>query len=341
MHPRQRPDPAFHRLHVGLGAFAARQPDNRLGQRQRILGAVIDLAGEQILPLFRPLAFGDVDGHAADADHAAGLVGGGGSRAEQPANFAVRANDAEFGFVGFDAFVELDHRFTQFAHIVGVQQRPHILRADGEVLRIDAENPELTFVPHPVAADPVPVPRPHASSGQCKTAALLAFEQPRVGIFKLAGARANPVFKLGIESFKLPCLAIEIDEDTDFRAQHFRDDRNRHVVDRSHFVAAEAVQIGNLDGGDENHRGFLETRMFTDHGRELETVELGHADVDQNHGNFVLEQIFQGFSSRSRYHEIFAKLLENNLISEQLGWLIVNQKDVYLFLVHALVPSQR
>jgi hypothetical protein len=341
VHPRQRPDPAFHCLHVGLGAFAAGQPDNRLGQRQRILGTVIDLAREQVLPLFRPLAFGDVDGHAADADHAAGLVGAGGCRAEQPANFAVRANDTKLRFIGFDALVELDHRFAQFAHVVGMQQRAYAFRADGEVLRIDAEDPELTFVPHPIAADPIPVPRPHASSGQCKAAALLAFEQPRVGIFKLAGSRANPVFKFSIESFELSRLAIEIDEYADFRAQYLRNDRNRYVIDRSHFIAAQPVQIGNLNRGDENHRRLLEARMFADHCRKLEAVEFGHADVHQNHGNFVLEDIFQGFPPRGRHHEIFAELLEDNLVGEQLGRLIVNQKDVYLFMVHALVPSQR
>src|SRR3984885_518469 len=341
VHARQRSDAAFDRLHVGLGAFAAREPDDRLGQRQRILGAVIDLTGQQILPLFRPFAFGYIDGHATDADDPAGLVDGGGGRAEQPANFAVRANDAKLGFVGFDAFFELDHRLAQFAHVVGMQQRAYTFRSDGEVLRVDAEDPELTFVPHPVAADPIPVPRPHASSGQCKAAALLAFEQPRVGIFKLAGPRANPVFKFSVESFELSRLAIKIDEYADFRAQYLRNDRNRYVIDRSHFIAAQPVQIGNLNRGDENHRRLLEARMFADHCRKLEAVEFGHADVHQNHGNFVLEDIFQGFPPRGRHHEIFAELLEDNLVGEQLGRLIVNQKDVYLFMVHALVPSQR
>ena len=170
---------------------------------------------------------------------------------------------------------------------------------------------------------------------------MFAFEQPRVGIFELAGARANPVFKFGVEFLELPRFAIEIDEDTDFRAQHLWNDRNRHVVDRAHFIAAQSIQVGNLNRGNEDHRGFLEARVFADHRGQLEAVELGHADVDQNHGNFVLEEIFQGFASRGRHHEIFAKLLENDLIGEQLGRLIVHQKDVYLFLVHVPVPGQR
>src|SRR6202020_976077 len=110
--------------------------------------------------------------------------------------------------------------------------------------------------------------------------------------------------------------------------------------DRSHFIAAETVDVGNLNRGNENHRGFLEARMLADHGRECEAVELGHADVDENNGDFVLEEIFQGLAARGRHHKVFAKLFEDNLIGEQLGWLIVNQKDVYLFLVHALEPNQ-
>ena len=69
-------------------------------------------------------------------------------------------------------------------------------------------------------------------------------------------------------------------------------------------------------------------------------VEFGHADVDQDDGDFVLEQIFERFAAGGRHHEVFVEFLENNLIGEQLGRLIVNQKNVDLFLVsHGSDPS--
>ena len=37
----------------------------------------------------------------------------------------------------------------------------------------------------------------------------------------------------------------------------------------------------------------LEARMLADHRRQLEAVELRHADVDENDGDVVLEQELQ------------------------------------------------
>ena len=99
VHPRQRVDPSFDRTDVGLHVLAARQPDDGLRQRQRVLGAVIDLPRQQVLPLLGLLALGDIDGDAADADDAAALVGARRRRTRAPAHLAVRPDDAEFRFV--------------------------------------------------------------------------------------------------------------------------------------------------------------------------------------------------------------------------------------------------
>src|SRR6266404_5524888 len=74
MHPRKRVDPTFHRLNVGFYVFPARQSNDGLRQCQRILGAMIDLAGQQILTFFRLLALGDVNGDAADPHDTAAVV---------------------------------------------------------------------------------------------------------------------------------------------------------------------------------------------------------------------------------------------------------------------------
>ena len=74
--------------------------------------------------------------------------------------------------------------------------------------------------------------------------------------------------------------------------------------------------------------------MLADHGGEFEPVQFGHADIDQDNGDFVLEQEFKRFASRGGGDEIFSKLFQNDFIGEQLRGLIVDQKDVYLFVVH-------
>ncbi|OIQ65460.1 hypothetical protein GALL_529810 [mine drainage metagenome] len=81
--------------------------------------------------------------------------------------------------------------------------------------------------------------------------------------------------------------------------------------------------------------------MLVDHGGKLEAVQFRHAYVDQDDRNFVLEQVFERFTSRARDDKILAELLENNLIGQQLRRLIIDQKDVYLFVVHHLATNQR
>ena len=109
----------------------------------------------------------------------------------------------------------------------------------------------------------------------------------------------DAALELWIQLLELAGLAIELGEDPDLGAQHLRDDRHRHVVDRAHLVAAQTVDVGQLDGGDEDDRGLLEARMLADHRGQLEAVELRHADVDQNDGDLVLEQLLQRLARRS------------------------------------------
>ena len=99
MNPGQRADPALHRLNVGGDILGPRQTNNRLRQRQRILGAVVDFPCEQILTLLGALALGDVNRYAADADDPAALVDGRRRRPDAPAHLAVRSNDSKFGLV--------------------------------------------------------------------------------------------------------------------------------------------------------------------------------------------------------------------------------------------------
>src|SRR5262249_61440279 len=75
--------------------------------------------------------------------------------------------------------------------------------------------------------------------------------------------------------------------------------------------------------------GALKARMLADHRRQLKAVELGHADVDQDDRNLVLEQEFERFLGRSGLEQPLAGPGKNRLVAQQLGRLIVDQQDVY------------
>ena len=151
-------------------------------------------------------------------------------------------------------------------------------------------------------------------------------------------ARAHAILELAVEPLELPRLAVELGEHLDLGAQHFGHHGHGHVVDRAHLVAAQPVDIADLDRGDEDHRRLLEARMLADHGRKLEAVELGHADVDQDDRDLVLEQVFKRLAARGGDDEVLAELLQDHLIGEQLGRLIVHEEDVDFLMLHHLVP---
>jgi len=59
----KRIDPTFHRLNVSLDVFRPASIERWIARSaKRILGAMIDLAGQQVLTFFRLLPFGDVNG---------------------------------------------------------------------------------------------------------------------------------------------------------------------------------------------------------------------------------------------------------------------------------------
>src|SRR5258708_40329398 len=113
MHPRKRIDPTFDRLNVGLDVSPPRQSNDGLRELQRILGAMIDFSGKQILAFFRLLPFGDVNGDAADTHDTAAVVDRCRGGADAPADLAVRPLDPEFGFVGHYALCELGDYLSQ------------------------------------------------------------------------------------------------------------------------------------------------------------------------------------------------------------------------------------
>src|SRR6267154_3549888 len=121
----------------------------------------------------------------------------------------------------------------------------------------------------------------------------------------------------------------------EFLGLFFFSSRRRHTRwtgDWSSDVCSSDL-IADLNCRDENHRRLLEAGMLADHGGDLESVQFRHANVDQNDGDFVLEEEFERLPAGRGDHEILSKLLQDNFIGQQLGRLIVDQEDVYLVMV--------
>ena len=67
--------------------------------------------------------------------------------------------------------------------------------------------------------------------------------------------------------------------------------------------------------------------MLPDHLGELEPVQIRHADVHQNNGNLVLEQLFERLLAGRGLDQLLSQILENHLVCHQFGRVIIDQQD--------------
>ena len=81
--------------------------------------------------------------------------------------------------------------------------------------------------------------------------------------------------------------------------------------------------------------------MISDHGRKLEPVEVGHADVHEDDRNLGLQQRRQRFFGGRRLDQVCIDAIEDGFIREKLSWLVVDQKDIDGIIRCHLGPHQR
>ena len=336
MGARQRHDPPLDGGNIGLHRLAFRQLDDGLGQRQGILGAVIDLAGEEKLALFRLLAIGDVDGDAADLRDMAVTLGRGGRR-KAPAPLAVGAAQPEFGLHRARLLEQLEEFLLQPRPVLRIDQRLQAQGVDAKARRIDVADAVLALVPMRLPACEVPVPGSHLAGDQRQAAAFLAGAQPGGGAFELARAIGDTVLQLAVQRLQLPGLAMKLGEDLDLGEKNLRHHRHRHIVDRAHLVAAKQVLVREADGRDEDDRRVLEARMLADHGGKLEAVHVRHAHIHQDDGDVGAQELVESLVRGGGLQEVLAEIGENDLIAQELRRLVVDQQDVDLAVVLVLV----
>ena len=171
-----------------------------------------------------------------------------------------------------------------------IDERADIVERRHKCARVDAEDLALALVPDVDLRATFHSQLPICPDAKRHAAQTLTLAQLQGRSGKLGGAFGNARFQFAIELFELPRLAVKLGKDLDLRAQNFRHDRHRHIVHRAHFIAAQAIDVGQMDRRNENDRGLLEARMLADHRRELKSVEVRHADVDEHDGDFVFKK---------------------------------------------------
>ena len=91
---------------------------------------------------------------------------------------------------------------------------------------------------------------------------------------------------------------MQFGEHTDFGSQQFGNHGNGDVIHCSALISLEPVQVGQVDGRDEDNGDFLKTWMLPDHVRKLKAIQFRHAHIHQDDGDVHLQQDLQRFSAR-------------------------------------------
>jgi hypothetical protein len=147
------------------------------------------------------------------------------------------------------------------------------------------------------------------TSGEGQAPPLLTLLQARSRRLERDRALFHAPLQLGVQPLELPGLAVEVDEKPDLGAQQVRHDRYRQVVHRADLVTPQAVEIGHMDRRNEDDSSPLETRVLTDHGRQLEPVKVRHDNVDQDDGNLGAQKVLERLPRRGGTDKVLAQLL--------------------------------
>ena len=70
--------------------------------------------------------------------------------------------------------------------------------------------------------------------------------------------------------------------------------------------------------------------MLTNQRRELESIKVGHTDIDEDQRHLIPQQAFECFAGRGGLEQRRACPAENRLIAQKLGVLVVDQQDIQL-----------
>src|SRR3954470_6710976 len=148
MRARQRLDAAFDDRNISRDAASLGQSHDRLHDRHRVLGAVIDLAREQRLALLGFLALGNVHRDAADAHDFPVAVLGCGRRAGAPAHLAVGTPYAILSLVRYALLHQGLHAALQLLPVFWQDENLEVLGRDDVFARRDAIDGVLPLVPY-------------------------------------------------------------------------------------------------------------------------------------------------------------------------------------------------
>ena len=135
-------------------------------------------------------------------------------------------------------------------------------------------------------------------------------------------------------------LSKELHEHADLGAQNLGMKRLEDVVDRAELVAAEHTGLVPAHRGQKNDRRVMRFVALANQAGGLESVQIGHLHVEQDHRKFTLQQRPQRLATRLSLDKVLVHVGQDRLQSEQVRALI-DQKNIDAFVSHGVSATRQ
>ena len=119
----------------------------------------------------------------------------------------------------------------------------------------------------------------------------------------------------------------QFEEDADFGFQHFRQIRLKDEIDTSRTIAAGNLIGGSVSRGDEDDRSMPRASSLTDEFRGLESIHVGHADIEEDHRKIPVEKEPQRFLARTRSDEVLSKIFQDRFKGVEIVGAVIHEQD--------------
>ena len=116
----------------------------------------------------------------------------------------------------------------------------------------------------------------------------------------------------------------EFDEDLDLALQDLGNDRLKQEIHRSQVISAKELFIAAI--GRQEQNGCLAGSLpGANQLRRLESVQFGHANIEQNRCELMLQAQPQSLRSVVGKHELLLQRLENRFESKQIATNVIHK----------------
>ncbi len=120
---------------------------------------------------------------------------------------------------------------------------------------------------------------------------------------------------------------VKFQEDANFGAQNLRLERLKKVVDGTGRISGEYLRVVATGRRNEDDRHVGESRMRSDHGRELETARAGHLNVKYRNRDVLREKLAQRFLCARGGDDRLAEGLERGFERYEIARTVIDHEN--------------